>query len=310
MTGQTNKRIDYIACIQKSIDFIEDNLESQILLRDCAEAAGFSIFHYYRVFGSYVGMPVMEYVRKRKLAHALSDLVKGQRVIDVALDFGFGSERAFSRTFKNEYGYSPGRYRKLIDSSGIPVKLSLEAFKQNNIDGGVVMEPRIIRKPAFKVAGFELKTTNKNGVNRQTIPAFWDKYIKENGRQKLVDNIRPTSPAELGMCFPGDTGVENFSYVIGMEVADFKDVPKEYFKGEVPAATFAVFTTPPANRENGEFVKAIHGTWDYIYQAWFPNSGYEFDGEVKVDFERYDERSAGDEKIQIDIYIPVIKRRA
>jgi AraC family transcriptional regulator len=236
-------------------------------------------------------------------------LNRGRRVIDIALDYGFGSERAFSRAFKNEYSVSPGRYRELIESRTAPVKLDLAVFQQNNIFGGVVMEPKIIRKPAFKVAGFELKTTTLNGENKKTCPAFWDKYNKENRREKLLADIKPAGQAELGLCFPGIIESEAFSYVIGMEVSDFKGVPADYFKGEVPAATWAVFTTPPANQANAEFVKAIQGTWEYIYKSWFPKSGYEFDGQVKVDFELYDERSMGEIGVQMDIYLPVVKRK-
>lgn len=98
--------MDYIVCVQKSIDYIEDNLKSEVSLSECARVAGFSIYHYYRVFGAFVGMPVMEYVRKRKLAWALTDLQKKRRIIDIAMDYGFGSERAFSRAFKKEYGRS------------------------------------------------------------------------------------------------------------------------------------------------------------------------------------------------------------
>jgi AraC family transcriptional regulator len=309
MIDQKAKTLDYLACIQRSIDYIEENLKSEVTPSGCARAAGFSTYHYYRVFEAYVGIPVMEYVRKRKLAHVLLDLADKRRIIDIAVDFGYGSERTFSRAFKKEYGLSPGEYRKSIDSSTIPVKLVLASFQENNISGGVVMEPKIVTKPAFKVVGYELKTTNRNGQNLKDGPAFWDKYNHNDWRQKLLDHIHPVSKAELGLCFPGDIGVEDFSYIIGMEVADFNGVPAEFFKGEVPAGTWAVFTTPPANIKSDEFVKAIQGTWDYIYKNWFPKSVYEFDGSVKIDFERYDEWYNQELGIQVEIWVPVTKRK-
>jgi AraC family transcriptional regulator len=170
------------------------------------------------------------------------------------------------------------------------------------------MEPKIIKKSAFKVTGFERKTTNIGGVNYRELPQFWDRYFAENWAKILHGRIKPVQDADLGLCFPGGMEKGEFSYVIGVEVGDFNDIPAEMFRGEVPAATYAVFTTPPAEREGGGFSKVIQKTWDYVFAEWFPNSGYEFDDKSKIDFELYDERAQGDHGIQIDIYVPVVKR--
>ena len=75
---------------------------------------------------------------------------------------------------------------------------------------------------------------------------------------------------------------------------------------EVLAATYAVFTTPSVNSDDGSFINSIKGTWKYILEEWFPNSGYEID-DSKLDFEFYDERCHPweYEKILLDIYIPI-----
>jgi AraC family transcriptional regulator len=196
-----------------------------------------------------------------------------------------------------------------MDGGAVPAKLVLKSFRQNKIDGGVIMEPKLIKKAAFKVAGFETKTTNVGGVNYEVLPKFWDRYFAENWGRVLHEEIKPLSHAELGICFPGGLEEGQFSYVIGVEVADFHNLPERLFKGEIPAATYAVFTSPPAERKDNQFSKAIQGTWDYIYGSWFPISGYEFDDKVRIDFELYDERSHGNQGLQADIYIPVIRKK-
>jgi AraC family transcriptional regulator len=307
--SKNGMRTDYLACIQKSIDYIEDNLKSGITLNECARTAGFSVYHYYRVFEAYLGIPVMEYARKRRLAWALTDLQKGLRIIDVAMDYGFGSERSFSRAFKKEYGISPGKYRSPKDFARVPAKLILKSFQENNIIGGVIMEPKIIKKPAFKVAGFELKTTNIGGVNLKEVPKFWDRYFAENWATVLHEQLKPVNRAELGLCFPGGLEEGEFCYVIGVEVADFQNIPEGMFKGQVPEATYAVFTTPPVGNKGDEFSKDVQGTWDYILKSWFPKSGYEFDDKSRIDFEHYYEKSQGDHDIQADIYVPIVKKQ-
>ena len=56
--------------LQKSLDFIERNLNNEITLPQCADSAGYSPFHYCRAFHESAGMPVMEYIRKRRLTKA------------------------------------------------------------------------------------------------------------------------------------------------------------------------------------------------------------------------------------------------
>jgi len=70
--------MDYIRIIQRSIDHIEENLKTQLTANELAEHAGFSLFHYYRIFQQYVGMPVMQYIVRRRLAHAIYEIQCGK----------------------------------------------------------------------------------------------------------------------------------------------------------------------------------------------------------------------------------------
>jgi AraC family transcriptional regulator len=103
--------VGYAEHLQKAIDYIEEHVRDPITVDECAAAAGYSRYHFHRLFVVYVGLPVMTYVRRRRLAHAVQELSRGVRILDVALDFGYGSERAFSRACVHEYGQTPGRLR-------------------------------------------------------------------------------------------------------------------------------------------------------------------------------------------------------
>jgi AraC family transcriptional regulator len=105
--------LSHLEHLQKAIDYIEDNLNREISLDDCAFVAGFSKYHFHRLFGVYVGMPLMEYIRKRRLRHAMVDILHGKRILDIALEYGYGSERAFSRAFLQEFGQTPSQCRKV-----------------------------------------------------------------------------------------------------------------------------------------------------------------------------------------------------
>lgn len=294
--------MDYRACIQRSIDYIEEHLQDGIGLEDLAALAGFSPYHYCRVFQYSVGISVMDYVRQRRMAHAAAELVTGQRVLDVAVKYGFDTHAGFTKAFRKALGLTPERYRRL-GTGCVPAKADLMRLVEYNIRGGVVMQPKIVFRPSCKIAGFELQTT-ADGSNQREIPAFWDRYFAENWCSVLHQQINPVSHHELGICFPSDPATGRFSYVIGVEVENYDRVPAELFRAELPAATYAVFTTPPADRANGQFSAAIQGTWQYIWDEWFPSSGYEYAAGA-VDFELYDERSSGDTGLVMDIYVPI-----
>ncbi len=93
--------------IQNSIDFIENNLKSDITLTELSNNAGYSKYHYSRIFKSLTGLSVIEYVNRRKLIHAAFEISNGKKVIDTALTYGFDTGAGFYKAFRKEFGCSP-----------------------------------------------------------------------------------------------------------------------------------------------------------------------------------------------------------
>ena len=134
---------------------------------------------------------------------------------------------------------------------------------------------------------------------------------------KVVDFLRvvvPKSPCtcpilsgvyKYGVCFPEDPDSGEFEYVKGVEVKDGSQVPQDYHSCALPPATYAMFSTPPS--DSAGFAASIQGVWQYIFNSWFPESGYEY-APGCVDFELYDERCMGDSGKVCEIWIPVVKR--
>ena len=99
--------------IQKSIDYIEENLKSEFTVEELSEIAGFSLFHFYRLFRTAVGMPVMQYVARRRLLHGIYEIECGRLMIDVALDYGFSTYAGFYKAFVREFGCTPIHFTKM-----------------------------------------------------------------------------------------------------------------------------------------------------------------------------------------------------
>lgn len=96
--------MDYRAAIQESLDYMEANLRADLTAGELAQRAGFSLYHYYRLFHSAVGMPVMQYLTRRRLLHGAWAMSRGQSGIQAALDYGFDTYPGFYRAFRREFG--------------------------------------------------------------------------------------------------------------------------------------------------------------------------------------------------------------
>lgn len=98
--------------IQRSLDYIENNLKAEITVNELCNMAGYSRVHYCRLFNSFVGMTVNEYVNRRRLLYAVYDMSSGMTKIDVALSYGFETYAGFYKAFRREFNCSPSKYIK------------------------------------------------------------------------------------------------------------------------------------------------------------------------------------------------------
>ena len=295
--------MNYKNTIVLCIDFIEKNIKNELTPEIIASECGYSTFHFSRVFNINQGMTLMEYVKRRRLSLAAEDLFNGKKVIDIALEYRFETHNGFSKAFKKEFGFSPTQYLKRMDRYW---------EEKSRIEfGGENMNPVIIKKPAFKVAGYGIKTNITNGNYTKDVASFWINYDGENLESKMYKILNPPKHGEVGLCIPSNNDNGEATYMLGVIVDNFTDVTDDMITVEVPEATYAVFTTPPVNTgteaEQNDFANVIKQTWKYIFEEWFKDSGFIFD-DTKLDFEYYDERCHPTIGTVMDIYVPVLKK--
>ena len=105
--------MDYFELVQKAVDWIEEHSDERVQVCDLARAAYCSEAHFSRVFRAIVGISVMEYVRYRRLSLAGRELSLTQnKILDIALKYGYETPQAFTKAFKKFYGVSPIAVRK------------------------------------------------------------------------------------------------------------------------------------------------------------------------------------------------------
>ena len=100
----------YPKIIGKAVRFIKDNLKEDISVEDVARNSGYSLFHFTRIFLELTDETPGSYLRKLRLEEAAREILAGKSILDTALDYHFGSQEAFTRSFKTHFRITPGRY--------------------------------------------------------------------------------------------------------------------------------------------------------------------------------------------------------
>lgn len=293
---------DHLERIQAAVDFIEARLGEELPTEDIAREAGFSMWHFQRVFAAAVGFPLKDYVRRRRLTLALNELTQTQRrLIEIAIEHGFESQEAFTRSFKSVFGVTPGdcRRTKGLSIRALP-KPRITIDYLNHLYEGVNMQPIIKTMPEKKFVGMGTKfisILSKDRDNYIKIPQLWQRY---NQRNKEVPHR--TGQTEYGICFvvPKDqrSHPEECYYLAGAEVTKVDELPEGFEARTIPAGEYAVFT------HKGTLDKLEH-TMSYIYGSWLPKSGRKLRDAPEI--EAYDQRFKIDSPdSELDIYIPIV----
>ena len=98
----------------KSLKNIDTHLTEPLSLEKIASDAGYSPYHFSRVFKEHMGSTVMEYVKKRRLIKASEEIAEGRKIIDVAIEYGYETPGGFAKAFRNEYGFSPSVMKAMV----------------------------------------------------------------------------------------------------------------------------------------------------------------------------------------------------
>jgi AraC family transcriptional regulator len=258
--------MDYLGMMREALLFIEENLKEDIRPEDVSAKAFFSLPHLYRIFRATLGCSIKEYVRRRRLSLAAEALLSTKaKVIDIALDLGYGSPETFLRAFKAEYGRAPLAFRKT--ASMAPLFPAAELRDRGDRGEGGGQEPRIVFHKDMPLSCVSLRTSLAQGKNLRDIPAFWDRLAREGF---LSPEIRGETAYGLYTEWAGE---DDFTLAVGRAAPGNSNF-------SVPASRYAVFSLEPFDAS-----EAV-GLWDYIYGDWFPRTGCERTGRL-VDFERY-----------------------
>jgi AraC family transcriptional regulator len=284
--------------LNKALRYIEANLDGDIDFQEAARLAMCSEFHFKRMFSFLAGIPLAEYIRRRRLTLAAFDLKeRNMRVIDVAVKYGYNSADSFSRAFQSLHGVPPSEAKK----DGHSLKAYPHMTFQITIRGGREMNYRIVEKDAFSIVGIMKRVPILfHGVNPE-IAAMWgtlnEQLIKE---LKELSNVEPTGLISASTNFSEGRMEERGELDHYIGVATTKACPSHLTRLEVPASTWAVFEAV------GPFPDTLQDVWGRIYSEWFPSSSYESKPGPEILWNEH--KDVTSPTYRSEIWIPVIKR--
>jgi len=249
-----------------ALDYIEEHLTQDVDLGAAARIACCSEYHFRRMFSSLAGMPLSEYVRRRRLTLAAQELANGAaRVIDVAIKYQYDSADAFARAFSAQHGIAPSQARR----EGHLLNSFTRMTFQLTIRGGTNMNYRIVEKEPFRIVGIKKRVTLRySGVNPE-ISAMWATLDADTiGQLKAISNVEPMGLVSASANFSeGRQDGGSLDHCIG--AATDNPCPAGFDALEVPALTWAVFESV------GPFPETLQNIWGRIYAEWFPSSDYQ-----------------------------------
>ena len=280
--------MDWITGLNKTMDYIEAHLSGEIDYEQLARLACCSSYHYQRMFAYMAGVSLGEYIRRRRMSVAAADLQGGEKVLEVALKYGYQSPTAFNRAFQSVHGLPPSALRE----TGASVKAFPPLHFTITIKGVEQMEYRIEKREPFRVVGVSIAIDKDMEKNFDKIPPFWGKAAADGVIEKLAGMMDAQPMGILGVC--ACTGEEEWRYWIAA-ASTRQDAALEEFT--VPAATWAVFPGSGTNQSIQELDRRV-------LPAWLPSSGSEYG--TAPDIEVY--LNADPQNSKYEVWIPVVNK--
>ncbi len=276
---------DFLAEI---LAYIEAHRDEPMTVAELAAVAGFSPYHFSRLFTARFGTSVMGYVRDVRLLAASLRLTGDAppALVDLAFDCGFESQEAFTRAFRRRYGVPPGQFKReaLKQTMERPMSVSHAKARVAMMDS--------VKREGFTVAGVRavFDEDNKSGI-----PALWPRLIRclpLKGQQGALT---------YGVCWMADKTEGSLNYLAGVEVKGEDALPDGFERLEIAPQTYAVFRlTLDGTALHPQMQAAMLQIWGDM----LPKSGLKT--VAAPDFELYPVDFEPNRKgAYVDIYVPV-----
>lgn len=283
--------MEWIERLNQAIRYLEEHLTEEPDYEQLGKIACCSAYHFQRMFAYMAGVPLSEYIRRRKMSLAAVDLQGGEtKIIDVAAKYGYSSPTAFNRAFQSVHGIAPSA----VKNEGVFVKSFPPLAFKITVKGVGEMNYRIESKEAFRIIGISQPLEKEIEKNFMVVPNMWGAAASDGTIQKLAALMDGQPMGLLGVSVCNDE--EAWKYFIAVAGTSETD---EYESYTIPAATWAIFPGEGTNLSIQELEQRI-------VTEWLPTSGYEYGN--APDIEVY--INPDPQNAKYEVWIPVVKKKS
>lgn len=254
-----------IGTLNALVDLVEAGTGDEIDVAGFARVHGTTEYHLRRMFSALAGMPLSEYVRRRRMTLAGAELAAGApTVLDVAVRHGYGSIEAFGRAFRAVHGISPVDARR----DGGPLRTQPTLRFRLSVEGSTPMRVTITTTPELVLVGHAARVPLiHEGVNPHIQAHISSIAPEEHARLKALSDAQP----EGILAITGDIAQDapegtELTYLHGVSVRPTTSVPDDLDVVRVEAGAWAVFAA------TGPFPETLQTLWAATATEWFPSN--------------------------------------
>ena len=251
--------------LNEALEHIEAHLGEPIEVTELARIATTSEYHFRRMFSALAGMPLSEYVRRRRLTVAGAEVLAGDRsLLDIAVRYGYGSGEAFARAFRAVHGVGPGDARR----AGAALRSQQRISFRLVVEGRSTMRYRIVQKEEFRIVGKKARVPLVHEGPNHAIAEFVRGIGKEStARIAALSDQEPKGIVAVSDDLdPSRAEGTELDYYHGAVTS--AAAPDDLDELVVPAGAWAVF------ENSGPFPQSLQYLWRDVFTQWFPSNPY------------------------------------
>lgn len=252
-----------ITALNRVVALIEDDLTEDLDVSSMARAVGTTEHHLRRMFSSLAGLPLSEYVRRRRMTVAAAEVVRGEAdLLTIAVRHGYGSAEAFARAFRGVHGAGPSDVRR----HGGPIRSQPVLRFSLQVEGGEPMDTRIVDLPAFRLAGRAARVPLVyEDVNPHIQQVVQGLTPEEHRRIERLGNARPHGLlAVVDDVDPDRAEGSELTFLHGVAVTEETATPADLDAIDVPAGRWLIVEA------GGPQPQSLQKAWADTWSAWFP----------------------------------------